>query len=325
MGDVVMVTHAIRALRESYPDLRITILTRPFMRPIFDGLQVDFMDLDLDDRHNSITGIRRLAREISELGVDAVADMHNVIRTKILRLFLKPYRIPIVALLKGRFRTWMRMDGGCSDVTEAMRHTVVRYCDVIRRLGFAINNPKPATKTERPIPLPLEKGQQRWVGIAPFSAHEGKSYPPHLVERVIALLAQRYDRVFIHSGGGEEEQFALAQERLYDNVMALFPRVKLGGEIDLISNLDCIITMDSFAMHAASIVATPVVSVWGATHPSLGFSGYGCDTEGIVQLDMPCRPCSTYGDKKCRFRDYRCMTNIPPEMIIERVEYIISK
>lgn len=39
-------------------------------------------------------------------------------------------------------------------------------------------------------------------------------------------------------------------------------------------------------MHMASLVATPVVSVWGATHPGLGFFGYGCDPRGILQADM---------------------------------------
>ena len=97
------------------------------------------------------------------------------------------------------------------------------------------------------------------------------------------------------------------------------------GEIDLIANLDCVVSMDSLVMHLASLVATPVVSVWGATHPGLGFFGYGCDPRGIVQADMECRPCSVFGNKPCRYGDYRCLHAVTPAMIVERVEEIVGK
>ena len=113
--------------------------------------------------------------------------------------------------------------------------------------------------------------------------------------------------------------------RLHPNVTALFGRVKMAGEIDLIANLDCVVSMDSLVMHLASLVATPVVSVWGATHPGLGFFGYGCDPRGIVQADMECRPCSVFGNKPCRYGDYRCLHAVTPAMIVERVEEIVGK
>jgi len=118
---------------------------------------------------------------------------------------------------------------------------------------------------------------------------------------------------------------AQEMERLHPNVTALFGRVKMAGEIDLIANLDCVVSMDSLVMHLASLVATPVVSVWGATHPGLGFFGYGCDPRGIVQADMECRPCSVFGNKPCRYGDYRCLHAVTPAMIVERVEEIVGK
>ena len=62
-------------------------------------------------------------------------------------------------------------------------------------------------------------------------------------------------------------------EALYPNVTALYGKIKLGDEMNLISNLDCVVSMDSLVMHLASLMATPTVSVWGATHPGLGFAG----------------------------------------------------
>ena len=71
-------------------------------------------------------------------------------------------------------------------------------------------------------------------------------------------------------------------------------------ELVLMSHLDVMISMDSANMHLASLVATPVVSVWGATHPYAGFMGWGQSEDNAVQVDLPCRPCSIYGNKVCR-------------------------
>ena len=111
-------------------------------------------------------------------------------------------------------------------------------------------------------------------------------------------------------------------ERTYPNVTALYGKVRFAGEMDLIANLDCVVTMDSLVMHLASLVATPVVSVWGATHPGLGFLGYGVSPGNVLQADMACRPCSVFGNKPCRYGDYRCLKAVTPEMAARRVAEI---
>jgi ADP-heptose:LPS heptosyltransferase len=74
-------------------------------------------------------------------------------------------------------------------------------------------------------------------------------------------------------------------------------------------------------MHLASLVGTTVVSIWGATHSYAGFTGWAQSPENIVQVEMACRPCSVYGNKKCYRPDfpYACMREISPSMIIERI------
>ncbi len=325
MGDVAMVVHVVRALRESYPDLRISMLTRELFSPLFRGLNVEFIPLDLAGRHKGVGGIHTLASDIAAQGVDCVADLHSVMRTALLRSILSLSGIPSMRLKKGRVSKWMRMDGGCSEATMPLKHTVERYCEVLRRLGFVFNDPTPVTECERENPMPYDKGDQRWIGVAPFSAHKGKSYPLSHVHSVVEELSKRYDRIFIHSGGGVELEFAKEQASIYPNVEVVFGTMSLAQEIDLIANLDCIVTMDSFAMHVASLVATPAVSVWGATHPMLGFTGYGYDPDGVVQIEMKCRPCSTFGSKVCRFGDYRCLNDIEPMSVVEKVEVLISK
>lgn len=92
----------------------------------------------------------------------------------------------------------------------------------------------------------------------------------------------------------------------------------------LMSKLDIMISMDSANMHIASIFGTPVLSIWGATHPKAGFSGFGQKEESEMQLDLPCRPCSIYGNKPCQYGDLRCM-DMAPEDVVKRLLSLIGK
>ena len=322
MGDVAMLPHALRALQEAYPELKITVATRAMFRPFFRGLDVDFLEVDTKGAQHSLAGMWRLAKTARQMGIDAFADCHGVMRSEAFRVSMWLHGIPCAYIRKGRsekkhFISTRGKDG------NTLKHTVVRYCDVFRRLGFVFPDPKPAAKPQCPNPMGGKSGT--WVGFAPFSAQKGKTYPDDLSREVVGLLAARYDRVFIHGGGGREADFAEEMARKYPNVTALWGKVRFAGEMDLIAHEDCVVSMDSLVMHMASLVATPVVSVWGATHPGLGFLGWGCPAEGVLQASMYCRPCSVYGGKECRYGDNRCMRAVSPRQIAERVAELLKR
>lgn len=322
MGDVAMLAHAIRAFRAAYPFVQLTVVTRRLFAPFFEGLGVGLLFVDAKGRHKGLKGIWRLYRDICKLKVDAVADMHGVMRSVVLRNMCRLSGYKVAYIDKGKIEKWFRV-GYNSHNSVPLKHTVVRYCDVLRRLGYEFEDPIPAVRCDAPNPMGEKSGV--WIGFAPFSAHDGKTYPEDLRQEVVRLMSERYDRVFIHSGGGAEAEFARDVESMYENVTALNGKVDLGGELHLMSHLDCLVSMDSLAMHMASLTATPVVSVWGATHPSLGFLGYGCSVEGVLQVEMPCRPCSVYGNKVCESGDYMCLRAITPQMIIDKVDEMLAK
>ena len=322
MGDVAMLPHALRPLLAAYPDLKVTVATQKLFRPFFEGLRVEILEVDTKGVHHSLRGMWRLAAEARRLGVDAVADVHDVLRSQAFRLSMRLHGIPTAHIDKDRAgkRRFIRCGGRGM---EPLRHTVLRYCDTFRWLGFVFEEPAPAEHP--PLENPFGETPRRWVGGAPFSAHRGKTYPEAQSRELVRLLSARFDRVFIHSGGGAERAFAEEMERTFPNVTALSGKVRLAGEMALVSNLDCVVAMDSLVMHLAALVGTPVVSVWGATHPGLGFLGYGVPEEGIVQADLECRPCSVFGSKPCRYGDWHCLTAITPESVAEWVERLVAR
>ncbi len=329
MGDVAMTVPVVAQLRRDNPALRITVMTRPKFVPFFRDIpQVEFLLPDLEGRHKGFAGMVRLGREAHAAGVTTVADLHDVLRSKIVRTVLRLSGARVAALDKGRAdkRALARK---FRKVRAQLTPTVERYRKVLLRLGLTVGRPVPVPHAPRPLPAAVEAltGPKEgvWIGVAPFSLHKGKVYPTVLADQLIGLLAGRYSRVLIFGGGKHEGEFADCMEQRHPGVVSMIGRVGLAGEMDLISNLDCLVSMDSGSMHIASNVGTPVVSVWGATHPRAGFYGFGQRPEDAVQLDLPCRPCSVYGNRPCIYKDYRCMEHIPPEMIADRVAGVVAR
>lgn len=329
MGDVAMTVPVVESLRARNPELKISILTRKNFYDFFGNIaNINFIRFEPDGYHKGLRGIFRLFRAVKAQGVDCVADLHDVLRSKVLRILLRTSGIPVSHIDKGR-KEKQALTRRSNKRLVQLETTVERYCNTIRRLGYELDTPDKCNHQPRPLPdyirenVGMKKGV--WIGVAPFAKHRGKIYPIPQVDKLISLLNTEYERVFIFGGGTHEKSFAEGMEKRHSNVISVIGKMKMSDEMALISNLDTIVTMDSATMHIASLTGIPVVSVWGATHPYAGFYGCGQAAENAIQTDMPCRPCSVYGNKPCMFGDYRCMTSIPPETIADAVRRNISR
>ena len=190
------------------------------------------------------------------------------------------------------------------------------------------------------------------IGLAPFAAHQGKIYPVERMEKVIELLIEKRPecRIILFGGGGKEREQMTTWAEKYSNVelaatvISEKQKVKsekyaddtvqdernnnfqlstfnsqLGSELQLMKDLDVMLSMDSANMHLASLMGTRVVSIWGATHPWAGFLGWQQSEDDCVQrCDLKCRPCSIYGNKPCQRGDMECM-NIEPSKVVEQL------
>lgn len=110
----------------------------------------------------------------------------------------------------------------------------------------------------------------------------------------------------------------------FPNVISTAGKLTINMELALMSNMDVMLVMDAANMHLASLVNIPVVSIWGATHPCAGFAGWNQSAANIIQIDLPCRPCSLSGEKHCYRKDYACLQGITPEMVIEHINKVIN-
>jgi len=299
LGDVAMVVPVVRALAEQHPDAEITMLSQHRMADLFAGMPGNVRFHGVDLKQQSLREI------VAGLGsYDLVADLHGVWRSLYVRMRMRLRGAGVATINKGR-RAKRRLIRG--SVRTPLPHTTTRYAEVFQQLGL------PVVLT--PTPLHTDgKG----IGVAPFAAHPGKCYPLERMEQVVAALSERGEKVVLF-GGKEEAKLLDTWAAKYPGVTSVAGRHTLGEELALMRGLRVMLTMDSANMHLASLVGTRVVSVWGATHPYAGFLGYGQKESDCVQRDLECRPCSVYGNKACKFGDYRCLS-IAPTDILEPLE-----
>ena len=320
LGDIAMSVPVVHDLAVQYPDLEITMLSREMARPLFEQMpnNVHFIAADLKGRHKGLLGLCRLWRDARLSDFDYIVDFHGVLRTWWLRSEGCLRRKKVAKIDKGRKgKKALTRQKNKERVQQAT--SFERYAKVLEQLGFPI---KPQfVKLDYSSFCETRKATNvTWIGIAPFAKHEAKVYPMEKMEQVIKALDAREDTTLFLFGGGKEENEQI--EKLcakYSHVRSAKSPQGLKGELGLMSQLDVMLSMDSANMHLASLVGTQVVSIWGGTHPYAGFLGWNQNPHDCVQLELSCRPCSVYGNKRCQRGDYMCMNGITTERILQKL------
>ena len=339
LGDVAMAVPVIYSACRTYPDIQFVLATRPSMTGIFVNAPANFkaVGFDVKERYAGVAGIRRMADElVREYRPDIFVDLHNVLRTNMLSVFLKLKGISTERIFKPRAKR-RALTRSTNKVMLPLISQRARYREAFYKSGIGFSDSfkglygghsKAPADLFSPITQPKPAGE-KWVGIAPFAAHDGKVYPPEMMEKVVAMLDEESKsiglRIFLFGGGAAECEILDAWAERYGSVTSLAGK-KYGfpAELALLNHLDVMLTMDSANMHLAAIASAPTVSVWGATHPYCGFKGWHQTDADTIQLPLDCRPCSVFGNKPCRRGDKLCLTAINPSVIFNKLKEYLS-
>ncbi|MFY1048173.1 glycosyltransferase family 9 protein [Chryseobacterium sp. GP-SGM7] len=309
-GDVAMTVPVFREFLEQNPDVEIVMVSRNNFESLFADIpNVIFHGIDLDE-YKGFLGIRRLGKELLKLyKPNYVADLHDVIRSKILDKLYVRKGLKVFKINKGKEEKENLTDIWNLDKTQ-LRKTVERYADVFRDMGF---------KLELSHQLRPKSIQKSGIGFAPFAQHKGKMLPLEKSFELVKFLAQK-NTIYFFGGGKKETETLESWEQQIPNTKSLAGKLNLSEELNKIAHLEVMISMDSANMHLASIVGTRCVSVWGSTHPYAGFLGFGQSEGDVVQIkDLTCRPCSVFGDKECFRGDWACLEEINVQQIIDKI------
>lgn len=326
MGDVAMTVPVLRAFTEQHPKVKITIVTKAFFEPFFEDLKnVNVYSADLKGSHKGILGLFKLSKELRTLKFDTVADLHNVLRSHILKLFF--FGKKVVQLDKGREEKKALISG--KDFKQ-LKTTHQRYADVFETLGFSVDLSKPSFPKSKILSEKLAQlihsKEKKIIGVAPFAAHKSKMYPLEKTEQLISKLSTDYNIILF--GGGKKEIKVLNQfENKFSNTVSVAGRLSLNEELDLISNLDVMLSMDSGNAHLAAMLGKKVITIWGVTHPFAGFAPFNQPKDYTLladRKDYPLVPTSIYGNKFPEgYED--AASSISVDEVVSKVKAVITE
>ena len=331
MGDVAMTVPVLLALTRTHPTLQITVLTRPFFAPIFKDIpNLKVYTIDVKGKHKGITGLYRLAMELRKIPFTGVADLHNVLRTKILKAFLSGKGLPYVQIDKGR-KEKKQLTAWKNKTIKPLKTTHERYADVFRNLGYQVklgkNDVLQAIQPSISVKKYLGDKTFKTIGIAPFAAFEGKMYPMTLLSEVLESLnnTNKY-KILLFGGGAKEKEMLSKLETKYTHCVNMVDVLSFEDELCLISNLDLMVSMDSGNGHLAAMFGVPTLTLWGITHPYAGFAPFGQGPGYSIFADReqyPYIPTSVYGNKYPKGYQ-RAMDTIDPQDVFRKLESLLT-
>ena len=322
-----MTVPALRAFVKQYPEVKLTVISRPFFKPFFDGIpNLDFFAFDEKERHKGFLGLVRLFKDVSKLKVDAFADLHNVLRSKVVSSLFALSGKKRATVDKGR--------EGKKELTRAENKIFAplatmfeRHVKVFEELGFSLDLsnpqfPEKAILSEDILEI-IGNENQKLIGIAPFAQYDSKVYPLDLMKEVVAKLAENSSyKILLFGGGKKEIEILDSIAQPFENVINMAGKIKFQQELQLISNLDIMLSMDSGNAHIAAMLGVKVITLWGATHPYAGFLPFNQSFENALTSDRnqyPQLPTSVYGNKTVEgYQD--AMRSISPNEIVQKIQ-----
>jgi ADP-heptose:LPS heptosyltransferase len=328
MGDVAMTVPVIRAFVHQNPGVKITMVSRPFFQPFFDDIpNVDFFAVEVKGRHKGFFGLVKLYSDLKKLNIDAVADLHNVLRSKIVRTLFALSGKKVAHTDKGRAdkKALARAE---NKVFEPVKPMVERHVETFKTLGFFVDLtnpifPEKGILSDDILRVSGEKENQKWIGIAPFAQYDSKVYPLDLMQKAIDDLATNPTyKLFLFGGGKKETEQLSALALDNENIIVVAGKLSFDQELQLISNLDIMLSMDSGNAHIAAMLGVNVITLWGATHPYAGFKPFNQPMENCLTADRekyPLLPTSVYGNKKVEGYE-SAMRTILPEWVVEKIK-----
>ena len=321
LGDVALSVPVLKHVTAHNPNAHFIVVSDIKWGDLFDGIdRVGFQGFDLKKKHSGILGIFSIYWFLlRNYQFEAVVDLHSVIRTHILRALFILSGKQVASVDKGRSEKAIITREKNKKLYQLL-HTTERYLKVFEHFGLTVNR---QLLTDDLIKVKKNISTTKKLGFAPFARHALKMYPIESMEQVIRYFDKEGFELYFFGKGSSERNLINEWGKKFQHAISMNDTLSLSEELAIISTLDLMVTMDSANMHLASNVEVPVVSIWGPTHPFIGFYGFRQDPSNAVQVDLSCRPCSVYGNKQCWRGDHACIQEIKPVDIISKIENLL--
>lgn len=332
IGDAVMTMPALRVLRRTHRDARISLLVKPWVAPIFEGdPNVDAI-IPYLDAYQGARGKVRLARDLRRYGFSRAVLLQNAFEAAFISFLAGiPERIGYARDGRGLLLT---MAVPFDERARGLHH-IDYYLNLLERTGYDAPFSLPwifLTEDERLAARESLRGLRRPViGINPGATYgSSKRWLPERFAALAAMVIDRAGGSAVIFGGPAEEAIAeeissmaagmLGSSDLSSRLLTKAGKTTLRELVSLISECDALVTNDSGPMHIGYAVRTPLVAIFGSTSAEhTGPKGKG---SVVVRHPVECAPCM---ERECRKERLRCMDSISAEEVFQTLDRLIGR
>jgi predicted lipopolysaccharide heptosyltransferase III len=337
IGDVVLTTPMLRALRRRYPDAQITYLVEPAAVPIVRD-NPHLTDLVVVPKRRGLARLRddlSIARRLRREAFDLVIDLHGGPRAAWFA-WASGARTRIGYSIKGR--SWMYSQIVQRTADEAPRHSVANQWDLLTPLGIPApdpahdpvemaDNPRAVASVARRLRAAGIEGAHPLAVIHVSAGNPFRRWPRESFESLVIALAQRDParRIILTSGPSDAQAVKAIADAARATLGPLAHTVPELGEFDLaelralVEQASVYIGGDTGPLHVAATTTTPIVALLGPTLAarSMPWRDGRWFAEAVDAGALECRPCR---QRTCAPGDFRCLTRISAEQVAAATE-----
>lgn len=310
IGDIVLTSPVIRCLKLQLKDVEVHFLTKKTFLPALN--QNPYLD-KIYTIENSIDSI---LPDLKKEKYDYVIDLHNNIRTRLVKLKLGQTSFSFNKL---NVEKWLFVNLKINKMPSV--HIVDRYMETVKKLDI-INDNKGldyfiSKEDEIAISSLPQTHHSGYIGFVIGGQHATKRLP---LEKIISIC-QKINHPTILLGGKEDAENAekIAEVVGREKIFNACGKYSLNQSASLVKQAKKIITHDTGLMHIAAAFKKDILSIWGNTVPAFGMYPYlpGANSKIVEVNGLSCRPCSKIGYEKCPKKHFHCMRQIDEAAITD--------
>jgi heptosyltransferase-2 len=330
LGDTVLTLPLLSEIKRRFPGSQLSLLCTPLGEALLAGHPV--LDETIVDDKKGVDrgwlGLWRKAKLLREKGFTMALCPHKSFRSGLLLFLAKiPYRVGF-AQSKSSFLFHVRVN------RDVRRHDVERNLSILEGLGI------PTEECGRFLDWPItadtrDEVAQRLrslgvdtsrllIGLHPGSVWATKRWSAAGFARLIGMLKERYPCEILLFGGPEDSKvIAEVQDLSGGSAISLGENIALSELPAALALCKVLVTNDSGPMHIAVAQAVPVVAIFCATTPALGFYPYSSKAV-VLEKELPCRPCNAHGGRRCPLGTEDCIRLIGADRVFQAVEQLVN-
>jgi len=321
IGDIILTTPLLRSLRSAYPAARIAfIIKKQYEELLADSPYVD--ELITFDKKEGMAGLKRIKCYLLEQRFDLCLDIHKNWRSRYLRSCLNTGKTTSYhkLILRRTVLIWFKIN-----LYQQIKPVYQRYFDSVKGLGIQYDGlgteiHVPPGKAEKINNLLSEAGyafDRPMLILCPSATYYNKRWKPEgFIETARCLIREKSVFVVVHGGREDTNLCHEIATAIGPDAVNLAGLLSLSESAALLRMSTLVIANDSGLMHLAQSQKRPVVGIYGPTTRELGYFPIEKDST-VIEINLPCRPCTHNGLNKCPKKHFRCMKDIPAEKVVE--------